>query len=170
MSLRRHAPVVAGLAMLGLVPSARLQAQEAGAAAARPVACTYATCGLRVQRNFWSVRLVRGAGEEAVEKKLTGGGGGVELLLAGPDTAAIHARQYVRNVRRSTGFGLISVIGYGVALWRTNNFQRGEDLGTVEVVALGTAIVTGITGVVYAHRASEDLSRSVWWYNASLPR
>jgi hypothetical protein len=143
---------------------------QAQAPAPQPAGCTYATCALRVEPGFWGPRLVRGAASEEVGGRLTGFGGGVDPLLAGPDSAAFHARTYVQRTRTAGTLGLVALAGYVVVLWQTDNFRRGEDLNAAGTVAALAGTGAGIAAGVYGLRASRALSRSIWWYNAALPR
>lgn len=134
-----------------------------------PAGCTYAACGLRVETGFWKTTLVRGAaGEE--QSRLGGFGKGVEVLLAGPDSAAAHARTYVGASRTAGTLGLIALASYAVVLWRTDSFRGGDDLGAGEGVAAVAGAGTAIAAGVFSVRATRELARAIWWYNAALPR
>ena len=131
--------------------------------------CTYATCALRVERGFLSQHLVRGATGERVGGNLGGFGGGMGPLLAGPDSAAAHARDYTRNMRTSGTLGVLGAIAFVVAIARTDNFQDTDN----DAVAIGASIASigfAIASIPFTLRAQRDLSRAVWWYNAALPR
>lgn len=151
---------------LGLAP----RPVHAQGPAAIPAGCTYRTCALRLETGFWHRRLVRGEAGETVGKPLGDFGKGVDVLLAGPDSAATHARSYVHDSRWTSALGLVAAAAYGVVLYRTDSFQHGDRLGNEGVAA---AIVGGTAGVItipFALRAQRELSRAVWWYNSALPR
>src|SRR6478672_10104747 len=73
-------------------------AAQAPTASSAATGCTYATCAVRVEQGFFTQRLVRGmTGEEL--GTLDFFGGGVETLLAGSDSAAVHAQSYVWHTK-----------------------------------------------------------------------
>ena len=150
------------------VPSTRATAQTA---ATLPAGCTYQTCALRVEREFWGPRLVRGAAAEKVGGRLSGFGKGAEVLLESPsDSARVYGRSYVDNSRRAGWLGLVALAGYAVVAWRTDNFRHGGDLGTEGAIGAVGGGLALIASDVYTGRASTDLTRGVWWYNSTLPR
>lgn len=111
-----------------------------------PSGCTYQTCGLRVEPRFFGMSLVRGSGGERVAK-IGGFGGGVGVLLAGPDSAASHARSYVRANRTASTLILAAVLGYVVLTQRTNSFEHVD--GADVAIAMGTSALL-ITSVPFA--------------------
>jgi hypothetical protein len=132
------------------------------AQAAPDTACSYTRCALRIEHRFLSTRLVRGASGESVAR-LGWFGSGVNVLLAGPDSAAYHARQY--RSRRTTS-DAIGVVGGALALaavWTTDDFVESGGLllasATLELISLPFWL-----------GARRSLDRSVWWYNRELPR
>jgi hypothetical protein len=135
-------------------------------AARTPVACTYETCALRIEPSFFAApKLVRGrAGEEV--GRLGPFGGGVDTLLAGPDSAAVYGRRYVMNIKRSSTLGLIGGAAFIVALVRSDN-GRDADATTTAFALAGTGFA--IASIPFALRASRSLSRAVWFYNSVLP-
>jgi hypothetical protein len=162
----RFATAVFVSVFAGIVPA---RAQTPADPAGVPADCTYATCALRVERSFLSDYLVRGATGEKVGGNLGGFGGGMEPLLAGPDSAAAHAREYTRNMRTSGTLGVLGVLSYIVLFVRTDNFRDTDNDG----VAIGAAIASvgfAISTIPFSLRAHRELSRAVWWYNAALPR
>jgi hypothetical protein len=135
-------------------------------AARTPVACTYETCALRVEPSFLSgPKLLRGhAGEEV--GSLGPFGGGVDTLLAGPDSAAVYGRRYVTNVRRASTLGLIGTAAFIVAYVRSDRFRDSDD--TSSAIAL-TGAGFALASIPFTLRAARSLSRAVWFYNAALP-
>jgi hypothetical protein len=163
---RHHFVLLIGL-LAGSLPAHGLAAQQPVAATA-PAGCTYATCALRVEPRFWvPARLVRGAAGVEVGR-LGGFGGGVDTLLAGPDSAAAYARGYVKAARTSSVLGLAGAVAYVVVLWRTDNFR--DDIDNTSVAAGLAGVGFAIASIPFVLRAQRDLSRAVWWYNAALPR
>jgi hypothetical protein len=156
--------ILAAILLAALVAPHSASAQTGGAPRA-PSACTYETCALRIEPAFfWSPKLVRGRTGEEVGR-LGGFGGGVDTLLAGPDSAAAYARVYVTNVRRSAALGLIGGIAYVVASVTSNGFRDTDD--TSVAIAL-TGAGFAIASIPFTIRAQRSLSRAVWFYNASL--
>jgi hypothetical protein len=131
-----------------------------------PAGCTYETCALRIEQGFFSAPvLLRGRAGEQVGS-LGPFGGGVDTLLAGPDSAAAYARRYVTNTRRATTLGLIGTAAFIVALARTDNFRNGDDVATAFAI---TALGFSLASIPFELRARRSLSRSVWFYNSVLP-
>lgn len=133
-----------------------------------PIGCTYETCALRVEPRFFSApRLLRGR-EGVVVGKLGGFGGGVDTLLAGPDSAAAHARHYVTEIRTANTLSLLSAVAFVVVATRTDWFRDNGDDGDVAIGIGGT--VLGLASIPFRLRAEQNLSRAVWFYNAALAR
>lgn len=131
-----------------------------------PVGCTYETCALRIEQGFFSApALLRGRAGEQVGS-LGPFGGGVDTLLAGPDSAAMYARRYVTNTRRATTLGLIGSVAFIVAVARTDNFRNGDDVATAFAI---TSVGFAIASIPFTLRARRSLSRAVWYYNSVLP-
>jgi hypothetical protein len=127
--------------------------------------CTYMTCAVRVDTRFFGRRLVQGANGDPVGKPLGGFGGGVDILLAGPDSAAVHARRYKNNVSTSTTLTLLSALAFFAASSQIDD----SDSETGPLAAL-TGLGFAIASIPFTLRSQRDLSRSVWWYNSALPR
>jgi hypothetical protein len=160
--MNRSTVVFLMLAMLA-APE-RVDAQSA--AGARPAGCTYETCALRVEPSFFfPAKLVRGrAGEEV--GRLGGFGGGVDTLLAGPDSAAVYGHRYVTDMKRAGTLGLIGAAAYVVVLVRTNNFR--DDAADADVAIALTGAAFAIASIPFTLRAQRNLSRAIWHYNAAL--
>jgi hypothetical protein len=162
---------IAAIVVTILAGARALPAQTPAAAPAGIAAnCTYATCALRVERGFLSQHLVRGAAGEQVGGNLGGFGGGMGPLLAGPDSAAAHARDYTRNMRTSGVLGVLGAVAFIVATVRTDNFRDTTDPDGVAIGASIASVGFAIASIPFSLRAQRDLSRAVWWYNAALPR
>lgn len=164
---RRAARLAALLAALPLAALPAL-AQEAGAAAGIPAGCTYLTCALRVEPG-WGERLVRGAAGETVSG-LGGFGGGVNVLLAGPDSAAHYARRYRPAKAWTTGLGVVAFGTWVAAALRARDAK--DDEGAADHARTLAFVSTGLTlvAVPFNIRARRSLARSIWWYNAAIPR
>src|SRR4051812_38102503 len=99
---------------------------QSGAPVRAPAGCTYETCALRIEPRFFaSARLLRGRTGEPVGS-LGGFGSGVDTLLAGPDSAAAHARRYVTDARRAGTLGLIGAVAGIVAIVRANGNHEDD--------------------------------------------
>jgi hypothetical protein len=152
---------------LALTLVAPLSAGAQSPAARTPVGCTYETCALRVEPRFWGpARLLRG--REGVEVgKLGGFGGGVDTLLAGPDSAAAHAREYVTAARRSNTLGLLGGVAYVALLFHSDSF---DDVDNTDIALGITALGFSIASIPFELHAKRSLARAVWFYNAALAR
>ena len=163
--------VVLGSAFAG-APAALAQTPASSSASGTsgiPAGCTYASCALRVERSFLNTHFVRGAAGERVGGNLGGFGGGMEPLLAGPDSAAAYARSYTRNMRTGATLGLLGIAAFVVAAVQSDGFQESDP----DALAVGASIASvgfAIASIPFTLRAQRDLSRGVWWYNAALPR
>lgn len=150
------------------IAAAPLAARAQTSAARAPVGCTYETCALRVEPRFLSAPLLL-RGREGVEVGRLGGfGGGVDTLLAGPDSAAAHARRYVGEIRTANSLSLLSAVAFVVVATRTNWFRDDASDGDVAVGVAGT--VLGLVSIPFRMHAEQNLSRAVWFYNAALAR
>ena len=157
-----HRIQLVALASLVVLPFA------ADAQASRiPSACTYETCALRVEPRFWSPsRLLRG--REGVEiGKLGAFGGGVDTLLAGPDSAANYARSYVKAARTSNTLGLLSAAAYVGLLLHSDSFGDFDNTD----IALGISCLgLAIAATPFAFRLHCSLPVSVWFFNGQFAR
>lgn len=160
--LRRH--ILRVLVPAALLAPATMPGQAGPARA--PSACTYETCALRVEPAFFSApKLVRGRGGEQIGS-LGMFGGGVDTLLAGPDSAAAYARRYVSNVRWGSTFGLLGTAAFVVASVRSHGFRDTDNTdAAIALTGAGLAIVS----MPFNVRAARSLSRAVWYYNSVLP-
>ena len=164
MTFRRHWTLVL---MALSIPGLRAQSQ-APTVGGMSVACTYETCALRVENGFFSVNLVRGQSGERVSR-LGGFGTGVDVLLAGPDSAARYARSYVTASRWSTGLTLIGSIAFGLAIAAVDDWHD-SDIGSTEAVVVLAATGIVVASIPFSVKAQRSLSRAVWWYNEDLAR
>jgi len=155
-------PLVAVVALAALPCSADAQA------ARTPVGCTYETCALRVEPRFWTPpRLLRG--RHGVEVgKLGAFGGGVDTLLAGPDSAVAYTRRYVSAARTSNTLALVSAVAYVALIVHNDNFS--DDWDSTDTALGVTGLAFGIAAIPFGLRAHQSLSRAVWFYNAQFAR
>jgi hypothetical protein len=132
------------------------------------VGCTYETCALRVEPAFFGApRLLRGR-EGVVVGRLGGFGGGVDTLLAGPDSAAAHTRRYVSNIRTANTLGFLSAVAFVVVVSRTDWFR--DDAEDADVAIGVTGAVLALVSIPFRVNAERSLARAVWFYNAALAR
>jgi hypothetical protein len=160
---RRHR-----LAALVTFAFAPLAAHAQSSVSRAPAGCTYETCALRVEPAFFSApRLLRGH-QGVVVGRLGAFGGGVDTLLAGPDSAAMQARRYVTSIRTANTLALLSAAAFVVVATRTDWFRDDAD-DTDRVVGItGTALA--LVSIPFRVSAERSLARAVWLYNAALAR
>ena len=127
--------------------------------------CAYRSCAVRVEPVFLGEVLVVGANTDA-STRLGGWGGGVGVLLAGPDSAATYARSYVVATRRSTVLGLLAAASYAIVIARTDNFSNDFHGGDAALAIAGAGFA--IATIPFVMQSRRNLSRSVWWYNSAL--
>lgn len=158
-----------GAALAALAVTRAAGAQAPVGPTAIPASCTYATCALRVENGFLSSGLVRGASGERVGGRLSAFGGGIEPLLAGPDSAQTYARAYVRDTRRGATLGLLGSIA-AIALFVRTEGRTSGDVDDTSTALAAASVGFAVAAIPFMIRAQRDLSRSVWWYNSALPR
>ncbi|MEJ2678840.1 MAG: hypothetical protein P8174_07175 [Gemmatimonadota bacterium] len=144
--MRRTLPV---LLLLLLAPALPCRAQALGA-------CTYDTCSLRLERGS----LFRGLSAKRV---------GADVLLQGPDSAAVWAKRFRVSRRRAGVYGLIDAVGTAAFVVLAYQ-QHLSDTATRDSYWAGTAAVPLWFFSLnregrYREAASRSLDRSVWWYN-----
>jgi hypothetical protein len=139
-----------------------LQTEPVDAQAATDSACSYSRCALRIDHGFFSTRLVRGTSGERVAR-LGWFGSGVDLLLAGSDSTAHHARLYQSRRRTGDALGFVGGVLTLAAVWTTDDAVDGSLL-------LISGIVFEVASLPFHFSARRSLDRSVWWYNRDLPR
>ena len=156
------------LATVAFIALAALPCAAGAQAGRAPAGCTYETCALRVEPRFWGPsRLLRG--REGVDVgKLGAFGGGVDSLLAGPDSAAAYARRYVRAARTSNTLALLSAAAYVALLVHSDNTR--DDFDNTDIALGVTGLAFGIAAIPFNLRAGQSLSRAVWFYNAAFAR
>lgn len=155
------------IALIALA-AAPLSAHAQVSAARSPAGCTYETCALRVEPRFFSPPVLLRGREGAEVGRLGGFGGGVDSLLAGPDSAAAHVRRYVGEIRTANTLSLLSAVAFVVVATRTDWFRDDASDGDVAVGVAGT--VLGLVSIPFRLHAEQNLSRAVWFYNAAFAR
>jgi len=95
-------------------------------------------------------------------------GGGVDTLLAGPDSSATHAHRYVGSIRTANTLSLLSAVAFVVVATRTDWFRDHASDGEVAIGITGT--VLGLASIPFRLRAEQNLSRAVWFYNAQFAK
>jgi hypothetical protein len=139
------------------------------AATGYPAGCTYQTCALRLEPSFLTgERVVRGASGEAVGGRAGMFGRGVHPLLTGPDSAARYARDYVRATDWANILGIPGAVALTYGLIQSRNGGEGARDAAAVTAVVGAAFV--VASIPFAFNARRSLSRSIWWYNAGLPR
>ncbi len=131
-----------------------------------PVGCTDQICDLRLETDLWSELIVRGERGERVGR-LGSFGSGVDMLLAGPDSAAAHAREYVSSARRAGIFGGLEAVALAVGAARRTTRRSGE-VTTGDAVAVVSGAVAVVVDAPLAVKARREPARAVWWFNAAL--
>ena len=159
MTMRRVALLSLVLAYAALQPATvRAQVPQG----APDTACTYSRCALRIEHRLLSTRVVRGASGESVGR-LGWFGGGVDVLLAGRDSAAHYARQYRSKRTTADALTATSIALALISVTQNDSFADGAPFliagTTLELIALPFWL-----------GARRSLERSVWWYNRDLPR
>lgn len=144
-----------------LLATAALQADAARAQAAPDSACTYTRCALRVEYRLLSTRLVRGTSGESVGR-LGWFGSGIDVLLAGSDSAAYHARQY-RSKRRTSDMLTIGSIALALVA-----VSQGETSEGAPFLLAGAGLE--LIALPFWLGSRRNLDRAVWLYNRELPR
>jgi hypothetical protein len=125
-------------------------------------ACSYSHCALRVEQRFLGMRLVRGSTGESVAR-LGEFGSGVGVLLAGPDSAAYHARRY-RSQRRT-----LDALGYTSVALLLLRVATTDDFVDSRTLVVG-AVTLNLIALPFVMRSRRSLERAIWWYNRDLRR
>jgi hypothetical protein len=124
--------------------------------------CTWDRCALRVQRNFFGARLVRGIDGE----KVMGLGlfpRALPFLAERSDSAAVHYDAFRSRQSSGTVMALLAVAAFiagGVA------YEHGNE-GTGTGIMLGS-LTLGVVGGAVLASGQNHLSQAVWWYNRSF--
>lgn len=121
--------------------------------------CTYDSYALRLEDG----KIRRGvAGEEV--GKLGWLGGGTDVLLAGPDSAAHYARLFSRTQRSTWLLGIVAAVG--LTAMRVVAWDDASD-GVLWAGAAGVPLTFYAFDAVYTRErvARRSAHRAVWWYN-----
>lgn len=160
-------PRVAFIITLIAVHAIVTPAPAQSAVTARQSSCTYAECALRFEPGTWRQHLVRGTSGRTVGKLGWFNSSAIDSLLAGPDSAASNARRYVSENRKSA---MYSLIGTASMMFAVIRLQNAREVHAVDVSAIVLGLLTLGPAGHHAGNAAASLSRSVWWYNSTLPR
>ena len=116
---------------------------------------------------FGAARILRGENAEVVGRVSGFGGSNLRKLLAGSDSAVMHARRYTNASRASSIIGIVGA-GLAFAAFRTLD-DDNTNYGSASALIIASAAV-GITAGGFQLRAQRELSRAVWWYNRDVSR
>ena len=137
-----------------------------GAQAATCPTAGYSACAVRAEASlFRGVHLVRGAEGAEVGRVRTFGNPSLASLLAGSDSAVVHARRYTGAARRSAGLGLVGGALFVAAAIVDLRDREVTDAG---LVLVGTGSLFGLASAGQQLKAQRELSRATWWYNRDL--
>jgi len=140
-----------------------------GPLAAQQNSCTFDRCALRVQYRSFSTRIVAGVSGE----KVAGVGlfaPHVPVLESGPDSARVHYRSFQHHYNSGAVFNLFgaaAIVG-SFAPGGGYNAYSGDNKDT----ALGLLLVgftSTLIGYIQGRRGTDELERSIWFYNRDLP-
>lgn len=128
------------------------------------VACSYATCSLRLE----NAKLIRGH-DEVLGRTTLRGMPRLAPVVAHVDSARAYAHVFDREHSRSRWLALAAGamlgLGAGIALDGADAPSRGVGLSLA-----GAGVALAGFGWRSNARATQALSRTLWWYNGSLPR
>jgi len=143
-------------------PAAVVARQSATSVSATSAPCAYLDCAVRLEHGRG---LVRGATGQTVGTFGILHSSAVDSLIAGSDSAAAYARHYQRE--EHTG-RVYSITGLAVGLGATLALSATRRHAGLAVLGITAPWAFLIPASHHHQRASRDLSRSVWWYNAAL--
>ena len=128
------------------------------------VGCSYANCSLRLE----NANLIRGR-DEVLGRTTLFRTPRLAPVVAGVDSASAYARVFDREHSRSrwlaVAAGTMLGLGAGIAFDGANASARGVGLSLA-----GAGVALAGFGWRSNARATQALSRTLWWYNGSLPR
>jgi hypothetical protein len=140
-----------------------------GVLAAQQAPCTFDQCALRVQYGFLATRIVGGVNGE----KVAGLGlfaPHVPMLEAGPDSARVHYRSFQNHYNSGAVFKLIGAAAI------VGSFSPGGGYNAYSAdnknTALGLLLVgftSTLIGYLQSRHGTDELERSIWFYNRDLP-
>jgi hypothetical protein len=123
--------------------------------------CSYDACALRLRQSFFKRQLVQGKDARPVAS-LGLFAPKVSIFAQRSDTAA---QYYASFRRRATTGTLLGLAGLVVTTLGLVEYDHDHDTGLALVIGGG---LLGIGGGIQQTRATEQLSRAVWWYNRTL--
>ncbi len=130
-----------------------------------PAQSEYDRGALRFESHRWTIRVLRGTDEVVVGRTQWFRPFDLASIVAPSEQAQYEAREFNRN--RTPGmwgltFGVLTIVGGTIA---AQTAHHPTPLTSVAGIA-GTWLL--IYGAERLDRASEALSRSLWWYNRDL--
>lgn len=128
-------------------------------------ACSYADCALRLRAATFTTpaALVRGQ-HDSVVVALPGFRSRLAPHFPRPDSAYYHALRYDTYNRRA----FIANIAGPVAFVLGSLFTDWSERPISSALMMGTALGITVYGGHLTNVASDELSRTVWWYNREL--
>lgn len=134
-------------------------------AAQTPEPCSYAECALRVRAAGFTTpaAIVRGYSDSVVVV-LPGFTGRLAPYFPRPDSAYYHALRYDTNNRRAFIANIAGPAAFVIGSFLTNWSERPVS----SALMMGSAIGITVYGGYVTNLASDELSRTVWWYNREL--
>jgi len=133
--------------------------------AARQDPCSYAECALRVRAAGFTTpaAIVRGQ-YDSVVVTLPGFNARLAEHFTAPDSAYFHALRFDTYNRRAFVLNIagpaVFVLGSFFTDWR--------ERPVTSALILGSAVGITLYGTQMANAASDELSRTIWWYNREL--
>jgi hypothetical protein len=138
----------------------------AGTASAQtPEPCSYAECALRVRAAGFTTpaAIVRGQ-TDSVVVVLPGFTARLAPYFPRPDSAYFHALRYDTYNRRAFIANIAGPAAFVIGSFLTNWRERPVS----SALMMGSALGITVYGGHVANLASDELSRTVWWYNREL--
>ena len=124
--------------------------------------CTYDTCALRYEPQFFGVGLVRGIDGIRVDSGLS------KAVSASP-----RALDYAQTYERTRTPALLTLLGAVILVSVAGSPSEDGPIDLPDGVRLGMtagAIGLGVVGVSLSFRSQRAQSRAIWYYNQSLVR
>lgn len=134
-------------------------------AAQTPATCSYAECALRVRAAGFTTpaAIVRGH-TDSVVVVLPGFTSRLAPLFPRPDSAYYHALRYDTYNRRAFIANIAGPAAFVIGSFLTNWRERPVS----SALMMGSALGITVYGGHVANLASDELSRTIWWYNREL--
>lgn len=133
--------------------------------AQEPAPCSYAECALRVRAAGFTTpaAIVRGQ-HDSVMVVLPGFTSRLAPHFPRPDSAYFHALRYDTYSRRAFIANIAGPAAFVIGSFLTDWGDRPVS----SALMMGGALAITVYGGHVANVASDELSRTVWWYNREL--